>query len=76
MTEPVYTLKDLPGGGCDEVNVNLLPNRSVVLVVAGGARRFARIVVWQDDLGLRAAYVDIDARPLRRVLPSPHKERA
>ncbi len=67
MTELVYGLQDLPGGETGEVNIGMLAGRSLILIVKGrDDPRVARIVLWEDDAGLRAAYLDIDARPLKR----------
>lgn len=67
MTESVYGLQDLPGGETDESHIGMLAGRSFILVVKGrDDSRVARIVFWEDDAGLRAAYLDIDARPLKR----------
>ena len=66
--EPLYGLQDLPGGETDESHIQMLAGRSLILVVKGrDDSRIARIVLWEDDeCGLRAAYLDIDARPLKR----------
>lgn len=66
MSDAIYGLQDLPGGASDDLRINVLPGRSLVLSIAGEGDRFAHIVLWEDRAGLRAAYLDIDARPLKR----------
>ncbi len=67
----VYGLQDLPGGESVEMVLSMLPNRSVILVVMGhDPHRIGRIVVWEDEHGLHAAFLDVDGRPLRRVPPA------
>ena len=72
-----YGLQDLPGGASDETVLSMLPDRSVVLVVVGrDPSRIGRIVVWEDENGLHAAFLDVDGRPLRRMPPSQSTGRA
>lgn len=67
MEQRVYGLQDLPGGESDETVLSMLPNRSVILVVMGqDPSRIGRIVVWEDEHDLHAAFLDVDGRPLRR----------
>ncbi len=68
----IYGLQDLPSGETDESRIQMLAGRSLILVVKGrDDSRVARIVLWEDDVGLRAAYLDIDARPLERRVEPP-----
>lgn len=64
MTKPAYNFHEIPGG--HEVKVSLYPGQSLTVSIAGRPNRFARIALWEDDVGLKAAFVDIDARPIKR----------
>ena len=63
-----YGLQDLPGGESDEAVLSMLPGRSLILVVMGlNPSCIGRIVIWEDELRLHAAFLDVDGRPLRRA---------